>query len=130
MDRNVSAILCAIMVSLGGGLFAAPNLFSVSPYVQHPTADGMTILFFTTADCAATVKCWPVAEAATVRTSPTGQHFTVAAQSAVVKKRIVIPSAVGCCTYGETENRFGAANRPPPRPTMIAHKMADAFRSI
>ena len=39
--------------------FAAPNLFSVSPYVQHPTADGMTVLFFTTEACEATAKCWP-----------------------------------------------------------------------
>ena len=46
---------------------AAENVFSVSPYVQHPTADGMTVLFFTTKSCEATVKCWPVADAATVR---------------------------------------------------------------
>ena len=46
---------------------AAENVFSVSPYVQHPTADGMTVLFFTTKSCDATVKCWPVAEPATVR---------------------------------------------------------------
>ena len=38
---------------------AAENVFSVSPYVQHPTADGMTVLFFTTKSCEATVKCWP-----------------------------------------------------------------------
>ena len=40
--------------------YVAPNLFSVSPYVQHPTTNGMTILFFTTESCAATVRCWPV----------------------------------------------------------------------
>ena len=61
----LASVLCLLSLVLPAA--AAPNLFSVSPYVQHPTADGMTILFFTTADCAATVKCWPVAEAATVR---------------------------------------------------------------
>ena len=35
-----------------------PNIFSVSPYVQHPTTNAMTVIFFTTKSCAATVKVW------------------------------------------------------------------------
>jgi len=37
-----------------------PNPFSVSPYLQHPTTNGMSILFFTLTDLAAQVRCWPV----------------------------------------------------------------------
>ena len=58
-------VLCLLSLVLPA--VAAENVFSVSPYVQHPTADGMTVLFFTTKPCEATVKCWPVAEPATVR---------------------------------------------------------------
>jgi len=36
----------------------AENIFSVSPYVQHPATNAMSILFFTTKSCAATVKVW------------------------------------------------------------------------
>ena len=32
--------------------------FSVTPYVQHPATNGMSIVFFTTESCAAKVKCW------------------------------------------------------------------------
>lgn len=39
---------------------AAPNLFSVSPYVQHPDTNAMTIVFFTTENCKAQVKVWRV----------------------------------------------------------------------
>ena len=34
------------------------NVFSVSPYVQHPSTNAMSIIFFTTNSCAATVKVW------------------------------------------------------------------------
>ena len=70
MNRNAAAILCASMVGLGGGLFAAPQ-FAVTPYLQRPAADAMTIVFFTDSACTATVEAWPVAGAATVRRETT-----------------------------------------------------------
>ena len=51
---------------------SAENVFSVPPYVQHPTADGMTVLFFTTKPCEATVKCWPADDGPLGITGPTG----------------------------------------------------------
>ena len=63
----VQGLLALVLCPLSFVLPAAENVFSVSPYVQHPTTDGMTVLFFTTKPCEATVKCWPVAETATVR---------------------------------------------------------------
>jgi len=54
-----SLFLFSILLSiLSAG--AAENIFSVSPYVQHPATNAMSILFFTTKSCAATVKVWRV----------------------------------------------------------------------
>ena len=64
---GVKPVFVLCLLSLVLPAVAAENVFSVSPYVQHPTADGMTVLFFTTKPCEATVKCWSVAETATVR---------------------------------------------------------------
>ena len=52
-------ILALCLLSLVLAASAAPNLFSVSPYVQHPDTNAMSILFFTTANVKATVKVWP-----------------------------------------------------------------------
>jgi len=35
------------------------DAFTVTPYVQHPTSDGMSIRFFTHERLSATVRCWP-----------------------------------------------------------------------
>ena len=48
---------------------AAPNLFSVSPYVQHPDTNAMSILFFTTADVSGTLGLNPSARASFQRKS-------------------------------------------------------------
>ena len=66
----IRGLFAFVLCLLSFVLPAAENVFSVSPYVQHPTADGMTILFFTTNPCEATVKCWPVAEPTTVLEEP------------------------------------------------------------
>ena len=44
-------------VLLAFASFAAPE-FSVTPYVQHPDTNAMSIIFFTTESCKATVTCW------------------------------------------------------------------------
>ena len=67
----VQWLLALVLCPLSFVLPAAENVFSVSPYVQHPTADGMTVLFFTTKPCEATVKCWPVGDDRTVAASAT-----------------------------------------------------------
>jgi len=54
-DAKKSDTSIAINITVTGG---AP-LFSVTPYVQHPATNAMTVLFFTTTDCAATARCWP-----------------------------------------------------------------------
>jgi len=54
--RGLTAAVVLLALALSAG--AAENIFSVSPYVQHPATNAMSILFFTTKSCAATVKCW------------------------------------------------------------------------
>ena len=58
-------VLCLLSFVLPAA--AAPNLFSVSPYVQHPDTNAMSILFFTTDNVKATVKVTPPAADLSVR---------------------------------------------------------------
>ena len=73
MKRRFSVpALCLLSFVFDLSVVAAPNLFSVSPYVQHPDTNAMSILFFTTESVQATVKVWPADEsesAAIVRTT-------------------------------------------------------------
>ena len=57
-DSKSSIWKVSVTVTASGAPPAARNLFSVTPYVQHPATNAMTVIFFTTESCAATVKCW------------------------------------------------------------------------
>jgi len=61
--RRVLAALLLAAASPGayGALIPSreSDAFTVTPYVQHPTADGMSIRFFTHEKLKATVRCWP-----------------------------------------------------------------------
>ena len=52
---KIALVFCLLSFVLP--VLATPE-FSVTPYVQHPTTDAMSIIFFTTESCAATVRCW------------------------------------------------------------------------
>ena len=54
MERVILSLGFAVLAS---SLSAAAS-YSVTPYVQRPATNAMTVLFFTTESCAATVRCW------------------------------------------------------------------------
>lgn len=56
MKLKTSIILCAVVFCLGE-LAYAESKFCVTPYVQHPATDAMSIIFFTDSACEATVTC-------------------------------------------------------------------------
>lgn len=59
-------VSCLLSFVLPVAAMAAPK-FCVTPYVQNPAADAMTIIFFTDSECAATVTYWPAAGGAAAR---------------------------------------------------------------
>jgi len=62
---NHPTILSALLAALWA---AACPAFTITPYVQHPTTDAVSIVFFTRAETAASVSCWPESEPTAVRT--------------------------------------------------------------
>ena len=58
---KLAVVSCLLTFVLPVAALAAPQ-FSVTPYLQHPATNAMTIIFFTDSPCAATVTYWPVAE--------------------------------------------------------------------
>jgi len=56
MSRRIFLFAGLLALSLPSG--AAENLFSITPYVQRPATNAMSILFFTKSNVKATVKCW------------------------------------------------------------------------
>lgn len=55
--RRAFPCLSALFVTAALTVSAAD--FAVTPYVQNPSTNAMTILFFTRGSCNATVKCGP-----------------------------------------------------------------------
>ena len=58
------------------GVGATTARFSVTPYVQHPATNAMSIIFFATEPCSATVTCGPQTQTVTCVEAPAIQNGT------------------------------------------------------
>ena len=70
--KTKARLLASAAVPLVAFCASAANTFQVTPYVQHPAQDAMSLIWFTSARGAATVKWWPAAGGAVQSASTDG----------------------------------------------------------